>query len=184
MYGLKELYNVTGFKRNRIMLLVNEISKNSNSAESRKLADNLMIRLNRLQSGSPAPDFKLTGIVYKKDYRLADFSGKYIYLAFFDSGNPACQSELGLIKDFYEEYKNKVAFIAISVDKDPGKLAEYLRTADLPWLVLHYGGDLDLLENYDASTFPHFLLINGKGQIVRSPAPSPSENILKLFDAI
>jgi len=182
--GLKELYNVSGFKRDRVLELVDEISKNGNSAESRKLAENLLIRLNRLQPGSPAPEFKLSDFNDKKGYGLTDFSGKYIYLAFFESGNPACQSELGLITDIYKEYKDNVEFVAISVDKDPGRLAEYLRMADLPWLVLHYGGNLDLLENYDASTFPHFLLIDGKGQIVRCPAPSPSENIQKLFDSI
>jgi peroxiredoxin len=182
--GLKELYNVSGFKRNRILYLVNEISKNGNSAESRKLADNLLVRLGRLQPGSPAPGFKLNCYVDNKDYQLADFSGKYIYLAFFESGNPACQSELGMISEFYDKYKDKVAFIAISIDKDMGRLADYLKMADLPWLVLLYGGNIDLLENYDASTFPHFLLIDDKGQIVRCPAPSPSENIQKLFNSI
>jgi len=182
--GLKELYNVSGFKRNRILELLNEISENGHSAETRKLADNVLIRLKRLHPGSPAPDFKLTGIIIKKDYLLADFSGKYIYLAFFESGNPACQSELGLITDIYDDYKDQVVFVAISVDKDPVRLTEYLKMADLPWLVLHYGGNIDLLENYDASTFPHFLLIDDKGNIVRCPAPSPSENIQKLFDSI
>ncbi|MCU0370913.1 MAG: redoxin family protein, partial [Bacteroidales bacterium] len=100
---------------------------------------------------------------------------------FFDSANPACQSELGLIDDFYDEFREKVNFVAISVDKDPVRLKEYLSRAGLPWQVLHYGGDLELLENYDASTFPHFLLIDAVGKIVRCPAPSPSENIQKLF---
>jgi len=105
-------------------------------------------------------------------------------LAFFESGNPACQSELGLITDIYEEFKNKVNFVAISVDKDPAKLAEYLMKADLPWLVLLYGGNLELLENYDAVLYPHFILLNDKGQIVKCPAPSPSENIIKLLGSI
>lgn len=182
--GLKDLYNVSGFKRNRILLLVDEISKNGSVPENRKLAENLLIRMKRLQPGSPAPDFKLAGVSGKYEYQLSDFSGKFIYLAFFESGNPACQSELDLIRDIYDEYRNKVAFVAISVDKDPGKLTEYLKKAELPWLVLHYSGNIDLLENYDASTFPHFLLIDEKGRILRCPAPSPSENVQKLFNSI
>ncbi|NTV82778.1 MAG: TlpA family protein disulfide reductase [Bacteroidales bacterium] len=179
--GLKEIYNVSGFKRNRIDYLINEIAKNGNSAESRNLASNLLVRLARLQSGSPAPDFALSGVSNKMNYRLDDFTGKYLYLAFFDSQNPACQSELGMITDIYEEYKSKVAFVAISVDKNLDDLADYLQRADLPWLVLHYEGNLELLEQYDANTYPHFLLISDKGLIVRCPAPSPSENIQKLF---
>ena len=182
--GLKELYNVSGFNRNRISLLVDELYMNSNYDEIRKLATNILARLKRLQPGSPAPDFLLTGLMDGQKYKLSDFKGKYVYLAFFESDNPACQSELGLITDIYEEYKNKVCFVAISVDKDPVKLADYLAKADLPWQVLLYGGNLELLENYDAILYPHFILINDKGQIVRCPAPSPSENIMKLLGSI
>jgi peroxiredoxin len=182
--GLKELYNVSGFKRNRIMSLAEEISVKGSSPEIRKIAEKLMIRLKRLQPGSPAPDFNLSGINNEKEYQLVDFRGKYIYLAFFESGNPACQSELGSIADIYEEFKDKVAFVAVSVDKDPGKLEAYLQKAELPWLVLQFGGSLELLENYDAITYPYFILVDDKGQIVSCPAPGPSENIKKLLGSI
>jgi peroxiredoxin len=179
--GLKELYNVSGFKRSRIIALINEISKTGHVYESRIYAENLITRLKRLQPGTPAPDFDLKNVSTRQDYKLSDFAGKYIYLAFFDSQNPACQSELGMISDVYDEYKNKVAFVAISVDKNMIALNDYLNRADLPWLVLNYQGNLELLEQYDATTYPHFVLINDKGMISRCPAPSPSENIHKLF---
>ena len=181
--GLKELYNVSGFNRNRIITLINEMSINGSCYESRLLAANLLFRLNRLHPGTPAPGFALSSITSKEEYQLTDFSGKHIYLAFFDSQNPACQSELGMITGIYEEYRNKVAFVAISVDKDMRALTDYLKRAELPWLVLHYQGNLELLEQYDASTYPHFVLIDHKGRIARCPAPSPSENIQKVFDS-
>jgi thiol-disulfide isomerase/thioredoxin len=181
--GLKDLYNISGFKRNRIIALINEVTVNGSTKESRMLAVNLLSRLKRLQPGSPAPGFTLPGVSSDRDYSLAEFSGKMLYLAFFDSGNPASQSELGLATDFYKDYKDKVAFVAISVDEDLVQLKAYLSRAELPWLVLHYNGNLDLLEDFDANTFPYFLLINGKSQIIRCPAPSPSENIQKLFDS-
>jgi peroxiredoxin len=182
--GLKDLYNVAGFNRNRIILLADEVYMNSNFGEIRQVATNVLARMKRLQPGSPAPDFDLTGFEDGNRYRLSDFKGKYVYLAFFESGNPACQSELGLITDLYKEFQNKVDFVAISVDKDRAKLADYLDKAELPWLVLLYDGNLELLENYDAILYPYFILINDKGQIVRCPAPSPSENIKKLFGSI
>lgn len=181
--GLKDLYNISGFKRNRILALINEASFGGSTAESRMLAENLLSRLNRLQPGSPAPGFRLPGIKSDQQYSLSDFSGKMLYLAFFDSGNPASQSELGLVTDFYEDYKDKVAFVAVSTDKDILQLKDYLSRAELPWLILHYNGNLDLLENFDAITVPHFILIGSDGQIIRCPAPSPSENIQKLFDS-
>lgn len=179
--GLKELYNVSGFKKNRITYLVSEIAKTGNSLENRDIATNLLTRFKRLQPGSPAPAFVLKDVTGKKEFSLADFAGKFVYLAFFDSQNPACQSELGMITEIYEEYRNKVAFVAVSVDKDYKALDDYLMRAELPWLVLHYGGNIGLLEEYDASTYPYFVLLNDKGQIARCPAPSPSENLQKLF---
>lgn len=182
--GLKELYSVSGFNRNRITLLIDELFMNSTYTDIRKLATDVLARMKRLQPGSPAPDFILSGLNDGKKYKLDDFKGKYVYLVFFESGSPACQSELGLITEIYEEYKNKVVFVAVSVDKDTGKLVEYLKKADLPWLVLLNGGNLQLLENYDAIVYPHFILLNDKGQIVSCPAPSPSENIKKLLGSI
>ena len=181
--GFKDLYNISGFKRSRILALIDQISVNGSTAETRMLAVNLLARLRRLQPGSPAPDFSLQEVNSGKSYSLADFSAKLLYLAFFDSGNPASQSELGLATDFYEEFKDKVAFVAVSVDKDFIQLKEYLTRAELPWLIVHYNGNLGLLEDFDANTFPHFILISGKGQIIRCPAPAPSENIQKLFNS-
>jgi peroxiredoxin len=181
--GLKELYTIAGFNKSRVISLIQDMAASGSFPESRAIAANLVVRLNRLQPGSPAPVFAMEGISKPGEYRLSDFREKYVYLAFFDSANPASQSELGLASDFYEEYKDKVAFVAVSVDKDKESLTEYISRAGLPWLVLHFGGNLELLENYDANTFPHFVLISDKGNIVRCPAPSPSENIQKLLDS-
>lgn len=181
--GLKELYNINGFRRARVVSLIREMSVNSGYETIRSLAGNLLISLRRLQNGSEAPGFSLPGVSTNGVYSLSDFKGKKLYLAFFGSDNPASQSELGLIADFYEDYKENVHFVAVSVDKDIPALKDYLARAQLPWLVLHYNGDLSLLENYDASSFPHFVLINPQGLIIRCPAPSPSENIQKLFDS-
>jgi hypothetical protein len=181
--GLKELYNISGFKRNKVLALIKEMSLQGSTAESRMLAENLLEKLNRLQPGSPAPDFLLKAVGSEEELSLADFSGRLLYLAFFDSTNPASQSELGLAADFYDDYKDKVAFVAISVDKDIVQLTDYLGRAAIPWQVLHYAGDLNLLEDYDASSFPHFILIDDNGRVSRCPAPSPSENIQKLLDS-
>jgi peroxiredoxin len=180
--GLKELYNVSGFKKNRVITLIEELKSEISDPGIAKLADNVVVRLKRLQPGSPAPDFALVGVEDGLEHKLSDYAGKKVYLAFFDSQNPASQSELGMINDIYDEFRNKVAFIAISVDQDRQALGEYLKAAELPWQILHYDGNIALLESYDASTFPYFILIGETGQVMRCPAPSPSENIVKLLN--
>lgn len=181
--GLKELYYDPSFKRERVIGLVTDLSKNGSVNEIRELASNLLSSFKRLQPGSPAPTFNLPGVNDGHNYHLEDFNGKYVYLAFFDSQNPASQSELAMIPEIFEEYQNKVNFIAVSVDKDMALLGEYLQKAEIPWTVLHFNGNIDLLEQYDASTYPYFVLINETGQIYRCPSPSPSENIKKVFNS-
>jgi thiol-disulfide isomerase/thioredoxin len=181
--GLKEVYAVSGFKRDKINALLTEIKNNGNALRSRELATHLMERLKRLQPGSLAPDFELSGVTDGRKYKLSDFSGKPVYLAFFDSQNPACLAELDSLKDICDNYRNKIAFAAISVDKDVQALTDYLGRAKPTWTVLHYMGNPDLLEDYDASTYPYFVLIDAEGRIARCPAPSPSENLEKLFSS-
>lgn len=180
--GLKDLYYAAGFKKERVVFLVNELKEKSASPDTRRIAGNLVRRFNRLQAGSPAPGFNLPAAGTARKFKLADFSGKPVYLAFFRSDIPACQAELEMARSFDKDYLERIHFIAISADRDPETLDRYLESRDLPWLTLYYDGKIDLLEAYDASTFPQFILIDENGNISRSPAPSPSEDILRIFD--
>jgi len=182
--GMKELYSMSGFSKTRILELVREISINGSDADIRKMAGNLLYRFNRLKPGSPAPQFNLPSIDGTREYRLSDFIGQYVYLAFFDSGNPASQAELAIIRGIYDDYKMKVTFVAISVDKDPSVITGNPNIPPGTWNLLYYDHNLDLLESYDAIAYPYFILIDDKGRIVRCPAPSPSEDIRKVLDSI
>jgi len=181
--GLKELYYAPGFKRSIVLSLVKELGMNSNYPDNQRLAANLLARFEHLQPGSPAPGFELSGVNSERTFQLKDFKGKKLYLAFVDSQLPACQSELGLASEFFNDYKDKVSFVAISVDKNMESLKDYIQKSASPWLFLIYDGNIDLLEQYDSSTFPQFVLIDENGNIRRCPSPSPSENIRKVFDA-
>ena len=152
--GLKELYYSPGFKRGRVLSFVKEINIKSSFPDNTRLAGNLLARFAHLQPGSPAPDFSLVEVQSGKTFQLKDFKGKLLYLAFIDSRLPACQSELGQITEIYNDYKDKVAFVAVSVDKNQNVLKEFIDKAASPWIFLQYDGNIDLLEKYDASTFP------------------------------
>ena len=182
--GMKELYTMSGFSKTRILELVREISDAGADEEIRKIAGNLLHRFNRLKPGSPAPVFNLPSIDGTREYGLSDFIGKYVYLAFFDSGNLASQAELALIGNIFDEYKAKVGFVAISVDRDPSNITGNPNIPAGTWDLLYYDHNLDLLESYDAIAYPYFILIDDRGRIVRCPAPSPSEDIRKVLDSI
>lgn len=182
--GLKELYQVSGFNRERIIGLVKGLSETAVSPELRNIASDVLQQFQRLKPGSAAPDFRLPAVEGGRDYTLADFRGKYVYLAFFDSRNPASQAELAMIGGLYKDFKDKVNFVAISVDRDPAVIAGNPNIPPGTWQVLYYNKDLDLLERYDAIAYPYFILIDQEGRIVNCPAPSPSEDISKTLSSI
>lgn len=182
--GMKGLYQTSGFKKDRIEFLAGDLMANSSSEDIRRIAGNLLTRFRRLQPGTPAPDFLLPEVSSGKKLGLDDFRGKYLYLAFFESVNPASQAELELIREIYDDYRQKIQFVAISVDKNMDHLIKYVKSRDLPWTILHYEGRVDLLEAYDSNTFPQFILIDDQGNLRQIPAPSPSENLRALFDSI
>jgi len=184
LLGLKELNSTSGFNKKHIEFLIKELSMKAVAMENRTIADNLLLRLNRLQPGSPAPELSATGVLDGKIYNLEDFKGHHLYLVFFESGNLASQAELNMIDEISEEFNHKVKFVAVAVDKDLQNLRQFTENTKLPWLILHYGGNLQMLEDYDASTFPHFILIDDKSRVLRSPAPSPSENIRRIFESL
>jgi hypothetical protein len=181
--GLTELVRIQGFKKERVRQLIGELASGAVSRENREIASNLLARLDRLQPGTQAPPLEGIDVVSGQRLTLSDFQGRKLYLAFFESRNPASQSELDLGGELIAKYGERVNFVAVSVDKDPQKLRDYIKASGTKWRVILHDGNPGSLEDYDATTFPHFVLIGPDGKIIRCPAPSPSENIRRMLDS-
>ncbi len=181
--ALKDLYYNGGFKRERIILLCEQMGKKTNYSQIRTISVNLIKRFNRLSKGSPAPAFSLYDLQGKK-YSLEDFRGKYVYLDFFDSRNAIGISEMNLMKDLYPKIKNEVEFVSICINNSKGDLEEFLKKNNFPWPVLWLSNDYNLLDEYNAGTFPLYVLIDRQGKIDFYPAPSPSENLEEVLNSL
>ena len=63
-----------------------------------------------------APDFTFTDLVTGKTTKLSDLRDKPVYLNFWATWCPPCVKELPHIQAKYEKYKDRIHFLAISVD--------------------------------------------------------------------
>lgn len=164
-----------------IISLLNSFAKNCKVAEHRKIADNLIKVLTKLQPGSKAPEFLL--IDNKGDeLNLAKFNGKPIYLNFCKTAYPACHKEFAIMQTLYEKYREKIEFISINTDKEVIHFEKFLKTnPDYKWYFAYFADNWDLLENYEVKTYPLFILIDKEGKIIQCPALKPSENIEPLI---
>ena len=181
--SLKELYKTAGFKKPNILALAGQIKDQSMYESNRKIASNLVQRLNWLQPGTLAPEFILTG-TDGTVHRSSDFKGKYTYLGFIISKSPSCQVEIDQQSQLYNDFGDKVNFVSISADQDINTLKDYTREKNISWTVLHYDDDYDLLDRYDVRTFPIYLLIDPSGKIYCNPTPTPTENIRQMLEGI
>lgn len=180
LLSLKEFYYTRGFKRENVRALAGEIEQHGLTAGNRRIAANLLKRFTRLQPGTAAPAWTLQDRA-GRPLSLYDLKGMPVYLSFLLPGHPVCETEMALMTDLYPDFKSKVAFITILADL-PGT-QEWSGTLDnCDWPVLLSGREIELLEAYDAGTFPYFVLIDSGGNILKCPAQAPSENAREMLE--
>ena len=178
--GLKDLYNTREFTQAKIVKILKDFSLKIKSEDHRMIANNLVSTMTKLKSGTKAPLFTLSDIK-GNEVSLENFKGKYVYLFFWTSRCVPCTKEFEALSELFNKYKSEIEFLGISVDKEYSSMYHHLNKNNYPWINLHYADDNDLIENYEIKSYPLFVLINRAGNIIRYPAPLPSENIERLF---
>lgn len=174
--NLKSLYGHPDIPGKQIKELIRQLGKETRYREHKIISENLLLRLNRLMPGTSAPHFELP-TDNKSAVTLEDFRGKPLYLGFFLSDNPTCRIELETLSGVVNEFGDRFNVLCISADKQKKDLEDYLKNFDFPWNTVHYNNDISLLEQYDATTYPLFILLDENGRIISYPAPRPSEGL-------
>lgn len=178
--SLKELYYNPDFEHEDILRVLTELEQGSRWPQHRKIASNIAEKVLRLAKGTPAPRFTLLSTA-GREISLEDLRGKYVYLFFFRSDDPVSTHEMELLYEEMKDYGPDLAVVGISVDRNRDKLQQGTAVKNDDFILLHYGGDVELLEDYDAATVPLFLLLDKEGRILKYPAPWPGENAGELL---
>ncbi|MBQ0024546.1 MAG: TlpA family protein disulfide reductase [Bacteroidales bacterium] len=130
-----------------------------------------------LREGSTAPDFEL---IDRKgnSVSLSSFAGKIVYVDFWATWcMPGCLQNPYMAR-LAQKYRNnpKVACISVSFDAKAEDWDKYLSEEKPQWP--HYrtsdGGAL-ISEHYGFKEIPHYVIVDGAGNIVSSDAPRPSD---------
>lgn len=125
---------------------------------------------------------KFTSVGLSKSFQFYDVQGKsYNFEQFIDkkkiglmvfwaSWCGPCIAEIPVLAELYKKYKDKVAFVSLTVDKDREKWMKALKAHPMDWLTLS-GFSKDGKKNttneiFDPSWIPCFLLVDKDGQIL------------------
>lgn len=171
------------FKKRAVIELLYQFSNKSKFEKNKIIALNIIQQFNRFEKGSEAENFSLKN-TDEKIVSLEDFRGKLVYVGFYTTWCKSCLDELELMKKLVEKFKDKVAFISISADRELMKSYYLRRDKNYEWSFLHFGNDYNLLESYAVYAYPTYVLLDSEGKILQCPAPKPSENIEMLLNQL
>jgi hypothetical protein len=182
--GIHDGFYEMDFSRNGLLKILDSLTLITKSNIHKEIGKDIYIKVTRLLVGYNPPAFQL----YDKDSilkSLDNFKGSYIYLNFCTTKNYACLKELELLKRINEKYGKYITVVSISVDESLKDMASYVKKKGYKWVFLHYGNQPDIIKDYDIRIFPTYYLIDRKGKLLWSPAPTPAENFdLKLFEEL
>ncbi len=125
--------------------------------------------------GAMAPEFTITnddGTTYQltdldgTPVRLADLRGKAVWINFWTTWCPPCQSEVPTLRDLSERYKDQgLVLVAISVQEtSPADVAAYAARYDLGYTI-GFDGSGKIFHEYKAFGLPTQVFIDPDGVI-------------------
>ncbi|WJS95961.1 TlpA family protein disulfide reductase [Flavobacterium johnsoniae] len=129
--------------------------------------------------GKPSPGFDYENFKGGKT-KLSDLKGKYVYIDLWATWCAPCRAEIPYLQKIEEKYHGKnIEFVSISIDKlkDNEKWKKFVTDKHLGGTQLFADKDWEseFVMNYGVTGIPRFILIDPKGNIVKSEAPRPSD---------
>ncbi|QLC66628.1 TlpA family protein disulfide reductase [Flavobacterium sp. LPB0248] len=129
--------------------------------------------------GKASPEFDYENYKGGKT-KLADLKGKYVYIDLWATWCAPCRAEIPYLQKIEEKYHGKnIEFVSISIDKakDNEKWKKFVTDKKLGGVQLFADKDWEseFVVNYGVTGIPRFILVDPKGNIVKSDAPRPSD---------
>ena len=127
-----------------------------------------------------APDFTFTDLVTGKTTKLSDLRDKPVYLNFWATWCPPCVKELPHIQAKYEQSKDRIHFLAISVDSEQEAPAQFISSKGYTFTV-GYGNEREISRAYNIEAIPASYIIGTDGTIKAQIVGSMDEADLESF---
>ena len=133
-----------------------------------------------ISEGVAAPDFAFTDLATGRTLKLSDLRDKPVYLNFWATWCPPCVRELPHIQAKYEQYKDKIHFLAISLDGEQAAPAEFIPAKGYTFPV-GYGNEREISRAYNVEAIPMSLMIDTNGVVKAKIVGSMDETDLERF---
>ncbi len=181
---LAGLYTREGFSSEKITSMLREFSFTSKFPEHRTAALNVLRSFKSMRSGESLPAFRLAS-VSGDSVSGNTYAGYPVYYSFITSWCEDCIAELMVMKKLQEKYKGKIRFVSILCNGDAAVAAGFLRQhPDWKWDFLLLDKNIEMLQRFKIRSFPTFLMAGHAGEVIRFPAPAPSQGLERFLDSL
>ena len=125
--------------------------------------------------GKPSPEISAVDIDGKQ-WTLADFRGKYVYIDMWATWCAPCRREMPYLKDLEEKFKDaQIVFLGLSTDSDKSKWEAMVRKGEMTGVQLYLGPQSAFQKAYQIDGIPRFILLDKEGKIINNNMSRPSE---------
>ena len=126
--------------------------------------------------GKPSPEISAVDIDGKQ-WTLADFRGKYIYIDMWATWCAPCRREMPYLKALEEKFKDaQIVFLGLSTDSDKTKWEAMVKEGELTGVQLYLGPQSAFQKAYQIDGIPRFILLDKEGKIIDNNMSRPSQD--------
>ena len=135
----------------------------------------------------PAADFTFHD-AEGKEYTLADFKGKILFIDFWASWCGPCKMQMPFFKELEKHYEGEdIVFAKVSLDTSKPAWLKSVEDDNIKGVVLHAEGAFrnSFPMKYGVNSIPRFMLIDADGKIISDNMPKPQEKkeVMSIIDA-
>lgn len=187
LQALKEMYFTKGYDREWVKRMTQSLGAKTKFVEHKDLArrlETLWSEESEEQSLAKRLTFDLPD-VDRNRVSLDHFRGKWVYLSFVRTGDPNSIKEIETMAHLRDTVYGKypeVVFVSVVCDREFQKMYHFLknsrRGARCNWTWLHFDGDYEMLERWQVTSYPTFVLLDPEGRRVYDYTPAPASGIL------
>lgn len=178
--GLWDLSFNPEFDQEAIKTILLQLNRSTKNKMHKQISMNMLTYFNKLAIGSAAPMF--TAMARDKQlYNFSSLKKRWVYLNFFSTSNLESLKEMPKIETLKKKFGDKIVFVSVCLDDSASTYQQYLRAnPKFNWLILYnYNKNIKVTakEAYAITGTEGYFLIDQLGNLVGSPALSPSKGI-------